>query len=109
MSLLLFNCCSNNKPYLEIITESDTVGVDETYTAEFQLINYDYSEIWPEHFVIQPGKDTVLFMCDDDNGYGIYNASSSSPGKKEFQGYVVFNHNGKYDTIFFRQEFHVVN
>ena len=42
---LLLTCCSNNDtPYLEIITESDTVGIDETYRAEFHLVNYNYTD-----------------------------------------------------------------
>ena len=106
---MLLTCCSDSDtPYLEITTKSDTVSIGETYTAEFHLVNYNYAEIWPDYYVVRPGIDTMLFMWDEDKGFGIYNASSSKPGKKEFQGFVVYQHEEKKDTIFFKKEFYVI-
>ena len=108
ISLLLMSCSHTDSPQLEIITASDTVGIDELFRAEFHLTNYDYSEIWPDHYVVRPGVDTMLFMWDEEEGYGVYNASSSQPGKKEYQGFVIYEHNDHKDTIFFKREFYVV-
>jgi hypothetical protein len=103
---LLFQCQTSKGPYVQTISQSDTVNIDEMYEARIFLKNVELDQ-YPTFFVILSTNDTVYLPYDRKEKCAIYHQKSRLVGQKQWQGHVSYTQKDKQRELVFEDKFFV--
>jgi hypothetical protein len=99
--------CKLNTPHIQIVSEKDTTNIGEIYVARIYIKEYNYQDTFPIFYIISDQLDTLPILPDYKEGCGIFRIKNTTPGEKEFQGFVEYQLDGKLDTLFFQKSYFV--
>jgi hypothetical protein len=106
LSLLLTNCYKQKVTSISIISNSDTVKINELFNANI-YVSFDDSVI-PELTMFYE-RDTFLIPFDQAKGCGVFKAIARYPGNNTYKGTVNYiNKEGYRNKEYFTISFFVI-